>query len=43
MFEDDKTLEELRKRKEISRKSFKKSINKDKIDDFEMDEIFNDL
>tara|TARA_Y100000310_G_C20482544_1_gene715376 strand:+ start:55 stop:186 length:132 start_codon:yes stop_codon:yes gene_type:complete len=43
MFEDDKTLEELRKRKKVNKKSFKESINKDKIDDFEMDEIFNDL
>lgn len=42
MFEDDEMIEELRRKKEISKRSFKKVINKDKLGSFEMDEIFND-
>jgi|ETNmetMinimDraft_2_1059921.scaffolds.fasta_scaffold637047_1 hypothetical protein len=43
MFEDDDTLEELKRRKELAKKTFKKVINKDKLSDFEMDEAFNDF
>lgn len=41
MLEDSDMLEELKRRKELNRKTFKKVINKDKLNDFEMDEIFN--
>lgn len=42
MFEqDDEVLEELQKSRELSKKSFKKVLNKDKLSSFEMDEALN--
>ena len=41
MIDDSETLEELKRRKELNRRTFKKVINKDKLNDFEMDEVFN--
>ena len=41
MFDDDSELmEEIKKKKEESKKSFDKVINKKKVDKFEMDEVF---
>lgn len=41
MADDDEILEEMKKKKELAKKTFKKVINKDKLSDFEMDEVFN--
>ena len=43
MFEDDsEIMEEIKKKKEVSKKTFGKVINKKKIGNFEMDEVFMD-
>lgn len=42
MFDDDSAvMEEIKKKKELSKKTFGKIINKRKIDKFEMDDMFN--
>lgn len=41
MFDDDSELiKEIKKKKEARKKSFNKVINKKKLNDFEMDEVF---
>lgn len=43
MFDDDSELmEEIKKKKEISKKTFDKVINKKKVNKFEMDDVFLD-
>ena len=43
MFDDDsEVIEEIKRKKEMVKKTFDKVINKKKVDKFEMDEVFID-